>query len=58
VDTDALVGTVQSRPDVYRFDGPNGLRFAADLADEEKRIDFVTDLLDRLRGDSARTRTE
>ncbi len=50
LDTGALVGVVQSRPDVYRFDGANGLRFATDLSDEETRVDFVTDLLARLRG--------
>ncbi len=50
LDTGALVGIVQSRPDVYRFDGANGLRFATDLSDEETRVDFVTDLLGRLRG--------
>ena len=50
IDMGRLIDIVQGRPDVYRFDGASGLRFSAELPEPEQRIDFVADLLARLRG--------
>ncbi|MEX2575239.1 MAG: transcription-repair coupling factor [Halofilum sp. (in: g-proteobacteria)] len=52
IDLGVLVTIVQAEPNVYRFDGANGLRFAATMETAEDRIAFVEALLARLAGSS------
>ena len=49
IDMGALVRIVQSRPDVYRFDGANGLRFTAELPTADERVAFADALVGELR---------
>jgi transcription-repair coupling factor (superfamily II helicase) len=49
LDAGALVGIVQARPEVYRFDGANGLRFGLDLPTPEDRLDFAGEMTTELR---------
>jgi len=53
VDMERLIGIVQSRPDVYRFDGANGLRFALTLETPDERLEFVESLVGQLRAGGA-----
>ncbi len=48
INTGALIAMVQAEPRVYRFDGANGLRFQQDLDSAEDRVEFVTNLLQKL----------
>ena len=44
-----IILLIQQQPKVYRLDGPDKLRFTRPFATPEEKIDFVTDLLERLR---------
>ena len=44
-----IILLIQQQPKVYRLDGPDKLRFTRPFATPEEKIDFVTDLLERLK---------
>jgi transcription-repair coupling factor (superfamily II helicase) len=54
IDPAAVIRLIQTQARTYRLDGPDKLRFATPLPDPESRAEFVTRILQRLRGgDSA-----
>ncbi|BCX88601.1 transcription-repair coupling factor [Methylomarinovum tepidoasis] len=53
IDVEALLGLVQSRPQTYRLDGPQTLRFEENLEEPARRLAFVTELLAELAPKSA-----
>jgi transcription-repair coupling factor (superfamily II helicase) len=56
VDMEGLITVVQGEPNVYRFDGTNGLRFSTELTSDQERLEFIEGLLTRLRGQDASSR--
>ncbi len=48
IDTAKLVKLVQSRPQIYSFDGENCLRFTAAMTALQQRIDMISDLTSQL----------
>ncbi len=48
IDVEALLKLVQTQPDLFRLDGPQMLRFQANLEDPGERLAFVQKLLDQL----------
>jgi transcription-repair coupling factor (superfamily II helicase) len=48
VDPGKLIALIQSRPNTYRLDGGDKLRYTADLEAPEKRVERMHDLLDTL----------
>ncbi len=45
VDPGYLIGLLQSKPQVYRLDGPTKLKFMFDLSDRAERLKFIGELL-------------
>ncbi|CAI0694498.1 Transcription-repair-coupling factor [Serratia fonticola] len=45
VDPGYLIGLLQSKPQVYRLDGPTKLKFMLDLTDRAERLKFISELL-------------
>ncbi|PVZ87992.1 transcription-repair coupling factor [Serratia sp. S1B] len=45
IDPGYLIGLLQSKPQVYRLDGPSKLKFILDLSDRLKRLTFIAELL-------------
>ncbi|WP_447880533.1 transcription-repair coupling factor [Serratia fonticola] len=45
VDPGYLIGLLQSKPQVYRLDGPTKLKFMLDLTDRAERLKFIGELL-------------
>lgn len=45
VDPSYLIGLLQSKPQVYRLDGPSKLKFMLDLTDRPARLKFIEELL-------------
>ena len=43
-----MIELIQEKPHLYRFDRQQTLRFSVDLKDNQRRLDFVFHLLDRL----------
>jgi transcription-repair coupling factor (superfamily II helicase) len=50
IDTTKLLQLIQSRPDEFKLDGGNKLRFFCSLPDGDVRVDWVEHLLDQLAG--------
>jgi len=48
-----IVKLVQTMPDTYRLDGATILRFSTELDNTERRIQFVSDLIERLTPDQS-----
>ncbi|MFC0227196.1 transcription-repair coupling factor [Serratia aquatilis] len=49
VDPAYLIGLLQSKPQVYRLDGPTKLKFMLDLSDRPARLKFIEELLGSFR---------
>lgn len=54
IDPDKIIQLIQTKPQIYRLEGPTKLRFKQDLADREARIKTVLELISFLRGRSSR----
>ena len=50
IDPGHLIRLIQTRPEEYRLDGPDRIRFFRDMSDRERRIDQVGSVLDELTG--------
>lgn len=48
VDPGYLIQLIQKQPSKYKFDGPQRLKFMQNTNDVEKRIEFVSQLIDKL----------
>jgi len=48
VDPGFLIQLIQKQPSKYKFDGPQRLKFINNTNDAQKRIEFVSQLLDKL----------
>ncbi len=48
IDPMSIIGLIQSRPDIYKLQGPTRLRFSKDLEKAEQRINFVQKLIHEL----------
>lgn len=48
VDPGFIIQLIQKKPNVYRFDGPQKLKFVVDKAEANKRLAFVEDLVIQL----------
>ena len=49
INPEALIALVQSAPETFRLEGQEWLKFRTDLEEPEQRIDFLRDLIRRLR---------
>ena len=49
INPEALIALVQSDPETFRLEGQEWLKFRTDLSEPEHRIDFLRDLIRRLR---------
>ncbi|XTD80938.1 hypothetical protein AB8849_11410 [Proteus vulgaris] len=45
VDPSYLISLLQEQPAVFRLDGPSKLKFITNLAEREKRLTFIDDML-------------
>ena len=52
IDPVKIILLIQQQPKVYKLDGPDKLRFTQAFATPESKIEFVTGLLEMLKGDS------
>jgi transcription-repair coupling factor (superfamily II helicase) len=52
IDPVKIIRLIQQQPKVYKLDGPDKLRFTLAFANPEDKIEFVTGLLEMLKGDS------
>jgi transcription-repair coupling factor (superfamily II helicase) len=52
IDPVKIILLIQQQPKVYKLDGPDKLRFTRAFANPEDKIEFVTGLLEKLKGDS------
>ena len=50
IDPMQIITLIQKQPKIYRLDGPDKLRFSLPLNLPEDRIEFVTGLLEKLKG--------
>ena len=50
IDPMQIITLIQKQPKIYRLDGPDKLRFSLPLNSPEDRIEFVTGLLEKLKG--------
>lgn len=50
IDPVQIIVLIQSEPQIYRLDGPDKLRFNKTFPDVESKIEFLAQLLDRLKG--------
>jgi len=52
IDPIKIILLIQQQPKTYRLDGPDKLRFAQPFGDAEGKIEFITGLLEKLRGEA------
>ena len=55
IDTEQLIGLIQSQPQCYQFDGADKLKFTKTFDTADEKISFISDLLDKLTPESIRT---
>ena len=55
IDTEQLIGLIQSQPQCYKFDGVDKLKFTKTFDTADEKISFIIDLLDKLTPESIRT---
>ncbi|PPK73176.1 transcription-repair coupling factor [Methylobacter tundripaludum] len=48
INTDQLISLIQTQAQVYKFDGADKLRFSKPFETTEQKLEFITDLLDKL----------
>ncbi len=51
IDPVQIIFLIQQQPQIFRLDGPDKLRFIRPFADVESKIEFITGLLEKLKGD-------
>ena len=51
IDPVQIILLIQQQPKVYKLDGPDKLRFTRPFANPDDKIEFVTGLLEKLKGD-------
>jgi transcription-repair coupling factor (superfamily II helicase) len=52
IDPVQIILLIQQQPKIYKLDGPDKLRFIQPFADAESKIEFVTALLEKLKGEA------
>ncbi|MCK5190124.1 MAG: hypothetical protein KAR12_08730, partial [Methylococcales bacterium] len=48
INTEQLISLIQTQSQCYKFDGSNKLRFTKTFDTVDEKIEFLTDLLDKL----------
>jgi len=48
INTDQLISLIQTQAQVYKFDGADKLRFSKPFETTEQKLEFITELLDKL----------
>jgi len=48
INTDQLISLIQTQAQVYKFDGADKLRFIKPFETTEQKLEFITELLDKL----------
>jgi len=52
IDPVQIILLIQQQPKIYKLDGPDKLRFIQPFTDAESKIEFVTALLEKLKGEA------
>lgn len=55
IDPMTIISLIQKQPKIYQFDGADRLRFSMDLANREKRIDKINQVINLLVGKNEQT---